>query len=137
MSSFYVAPVKPDEIFHYGMPERSGRYAWGSGDRPYQRLEGKVSKMENRLQKRLDKADRRTSKGQKIANIRYQRAIVKSNSILSSKQSKKKAFDSATKAQRKVNREEYRTSRYYQRYSKTFAKLNVTMDPSLQQRGLD
>lgn len=26
-------------ITHYGIPERSGRYPWGSGDRPYQRLE--------------------------------------------------------------------------------------------------
>lgn len=40
----YVYPIKPTELYHYGMPERSGRYAWGSGDRPYQRLEGKISK---------------------------------------------------------------------------------------------
>lgn len=25
-----------DELFHYGMPRRSGRYPWGSGDSPYQ-----------------------------------------------------------------------------------------------------
>ena len=25
-----------DELFHYGMPRRSGRYPWGSGDDPYQ-----------------------------------------------------------------------------------------------------
>lgn len=37
----YVYPLKPNEIYHYGMPQRSGRYAWGSGDRPYQRLEKK------------------------------------------------------------------------------------------------
>lgn len=28
-----------EELYHYGTPERSGRYRWGSGDRPYQRLE--------------------------------------------------------------------------------------------------
>lgn len=27
------------ELYHYGTPEHSGRYRWGSGDRPYQRLE--------------------------------------------------------------------------------------------------
>jgi biotin operon repressor len=26
-----------DELKHYGMPRRSGRYPWGSGDNPYQR----------------------------------------------------------------------------------------------------
>lgn len=26
-----------DELLHYGMPRRSGRYPWGSGDTPYQR----------------------------------------------------------------------------------------------------
>lgn len=25
-----------DELYHYGMPRRSGRYPWGSGDDPYQ-----------------------------------------------------------------------------------------------------
>lgn len=24
------------ELYHYGMPRRSGRYPWGSGERPYQ-----------------------------------------------------------------------------------------------------
>lgn len=28
------------ELYHYGMPRRSGRYPWGSGTRPYQGLEG-------------------------------------------------------------------------------------------------
>ena len=30
-----------DTIIHYGMPKRSGRYPWGSGEDPYQRLGGK------------------------------------------------------------------------------------------------
>lgn len=25
-----------NELYHYGMPRRSGRYPWGSGERPYQ-----------------------------------------------------------------------------------------------------
>ena len=31
-----VAEVLKDELEHYGMPRRSGRYPWGSGDTPYQ-----------------------------------------------------------------------------------------------------
>lgn len=26
---------KDNDITHYGMPRRSGRYPWGSGERPY------------------------------------------------------------------------------------------------------
>lgn len=37
----YIKVQRADELYHYGTKERSGRYAWGSGDRPYQRLEGK------------------------------------------------------------------------------------------------
>lgn len=27
---------KMNELYHYGIPKRSGRYPWGSGDRPFQ-----------------------------------------------------------------------------------------------------
>jgi hypothetical protein len=30
--------VERDILMHYGMPRRSGRYPWGSGDNPYQRV---------------------------------------------------------------------------------------------------
>lgn len=26
----HIYPIKPDEIFHYGIKEKSGRYPWGS-----------------------------------------------------------------------------------------------------------
>lgn len=29
-------PIAEDALLHYGMPRRSGRYPWGSGDNPYQ-----------------------------------------------------------------------------------------------------
>lgn len=31
-----VPGVLKDQLEHYGMPRRSGRYPWGSGDTPYQ-----------------------------------------------------------------------------------------------------
>lgn len=36
--SHYTAPrpMSDDELLHYGMPRRSGRYPWGSGEDPYQ-----------------------------------------------------------------------------------------------------
>lgn len=36
-----------NELYHYGIPRRSGRYPYGSGDRPYQRQE----KQKNRKEK--------------------------------------------------------------------------------------
>lgn len=137
MNGFYIYPLKPNEILHYGMPERSGRYAWGSGDRPYQRLEGKVSKMETKLRKRFAKADKVTSSRQRVANKRFEEAVRRSNSIFSPKMLKERAFDKAVAAQRKVNRGEYKMSQFYQRYAKTFDRLNVTMDDDLKEKGLD
>ena len=34
-----------DILMHYGMPRRSGRYPWGSGDNPYQHSGDFLSKM--------------------------------------------------------------------------------------------
>lgn len=44
-----------NELYHVGMPGRSGRYPWGSGDRPYQRLEGKKQKKSSGLFKKKKK----------------------------------------------------------------------------------
>lgn len=41
-------PVTEDILMHYGMPRRSGRYPWGSGEDPYQHAEdflGRVEKL--------------------------------------------------------------------------------------------
>ena len=51
MNDFYIFPQKPDEIYHYGIKGRSGRYPWGSGDRPYQRLEKQVGKLERKVER--------------------------------------------------------------------------------------
>ena len=34
--SYIPNPPLNDELIHYGMPRRSGRYPWGSGEEPYQ-----------------------------------------------------------------------------------------------------
>lgn len=36
MNSFYNYPVRPDDVMHFGVKRKSGRYPWGSGERPYQ-----------------------------------------------------------------------------------------------------
>lgn len=39
-------PVANDILVHYGMPRRSGRYPWGSGDNPYQRGQDFLARVE-------------------------------------------------------------------------------------------
>ena len=39
-------PIADDILKHYGMPKRSGRYPWGSGDNPYQRSGDFLSRIE-------------------------------------------------------------------------------------------
>lgn len=39
-------PVTEDILLHYGMPRRSGRYPWGSGEDPYQRTRDFLGRIE-------------------------------------------------------------------------------------------
>ena len=39
-------PVAEEMLMHYGMPRRSGRYPWGSGDDPYQHSRDFLSRVE-------------------------------------------------------------------------------------------
>lgn len=39
-------PIVEDMLMHYGMPKRSGRYPWGSGDNPYQHSGDFLSRVE-------------------------------------------------------------------------------------------
>lgn len=40
MNKFYVFPQSPNDIYHYGIKRKSGRYPFGSGERPYQSVNG-------------------------------------------------------------------------------------------------
>lgn len=41
-NTFYSFPLRPEDILHYGVKRKSGRYPWGSGERPYQRSTGSL-----------------------------------------------------------------------------------------------
>lgn len=134
----YVCPIKPNEIYHYGMPERSGRYAWGSGDRPYQRLEGKASKMEKRLNKKFMRIDTKTSKLQTKANKKFNKANEQRNSRFKFRRNKaESSFDKGYELQEKRERLEYKMSNKYDKYLKKFEKLDLVMDEDLKKKGLE
>lgn len=54
----YVYPLKPDEIYHFGTKEHSGRYPWGSGERPRQRLEKPKMSAEEKAERSRARAEK-------------------------------------------------------------------------------
>lgn len=67
--------MEPNYLIHYGMPRRSGRYKWGSGNRPYQSGGGPVrrvvktiknKRIEKKVQKGLEKARRIAAENRKL-----------------------------------------------------------------------
>lgn len=62
MEPIMYLSVSSDSPFlcHYGMPRRSGRYKWGSGDRPYQSMEGQgLTRREKRQVAKAEKEARK------------------------------------------------------------------------------
>lgn len=51
--------MRENELYHYGMPRRSGRYPWGSGGRPYQSQGGKKGFFQKRKDKKAQAAKAR------------------------------------------------------------------------------
>lgn len=51
MNKFYVLPPTPNDIYHYGIKRKSGRYPWGSGERPYQSVNGGKDDRTNKTKK--------------------------------------------------------------------------------------
>lgn len=124
------------ELYHYGMPRRSGRYPYGSGDRPYQDKE----RAEKKITKRFDKLDKVIEKNQTLANKKYAKAIRKSTRKFQtdfSISSAKKSFRKATAAQKKANIAIYKGSKYFKKYEKMIGDLNLEMNEEIKNRGMD
>lgn len=127
-----------NELYHYGMPRRSGRYPWGSGQRPFQSSEGKADRMTGRLQKKFERADFKTAKLQDKANRKFNKANQQRNSIFKFERDKAEdTFDEGYKLEEKKQRIEYRMSKKYDRYLTKFDKLNAEIDDELKSKGLE
>lgn len=62
-----------DELYHYGMPRRSGRYPWGSGENPYQRTKNFFSRVEE-AKKNGASTDAEIAKALGISTSDYKRS---------------------------------------------------------------
>ena len=66
-----------DELFHYGMPKRSGRYPYGSGENPYQHAGDWRSIDAQRRKDGLTEKQRADAEGLTIREYRAKVAVMK------------------------------------------------------------
>lgn len=69
--------IPEDELSHYGMPKRSGRYPWGSGEDPYQHSGDFLSRIEELKKKGLGDTEIAKSMGLTTTQYRAQKALAK------------------------------------------------------------
>ena len=67
-----------DELFHYGMPKRSGRYPYGSGENPYQHSGDFLSRVEELKKEGLSETDIAKAMGLTTTDYRAQKSLAKS-----------------------------------------------------------
>lgn len=73
----YVDKPPIDELMHYGMPRRSGRYPWGSGDNPYQHSGDFLSRIDELKSQGLSEKEIADSFGLTTTQFRTQKALAK------------------------------------------------------------
>ncbi|MCD8089301.1 MAG: helix-turn-helix domain-containing protein [Clostridiales bacterium] len=66
-----------DILMHYGMPRRSGRYPWGSGENPYQHSGDFLSRVNELKKQGLSEAEIAESIGLTTTQLRVQKSLAK------------------------------------------------------------
>lgn len=66
-----------DELIHYGMPKRSGRYPWGSGKDPYQHSGDFLSRVEQLSKTGMSEKEIAESMGLTTTQLRIQKSMAK------------------------------------------------------------
>ncbi len=70
-------PVAEEILMHYGMPRRSGRYPWGSGDNPYQHSGDFLSRIDELKSQGLRKTEIAEQLGLTTTQLRTQMSLAK------------------------------------------------------------
>lgn len=70
-------PIAEEILMHYGMPRRSGRYPWGSGDSPYQRSGDFLSRVNELKKSGMSEKDVAESMGLTTSQLRTQVGLAK------------------------------------------------------------
>ena len=70
-------PIAEEILMHYGMPRRSGRYPWGSGENPYQHSGDFLSRVDELKAQGLSETEIAKSLGLTTTQYRTQKALAK------------------------------------------------------------
>lgn len=70
-------PIAEEILMHYGMPRRSGRYPWGSGENPYQHSGDFLSRVEELKKQGLKETDIAKTMGLTTTQLRTQVSLAK------------------------------------------------------------
>lgn len=70
-------PIAEEILMHYGMPRRSGRYPWGSGENPYQHSGDFLSRVEELKKQGLKETDIAKAMGLTTTQLRTQVSLAK------------------------------------------------------------
>lgn len=70
-------PIAEEILMHYGMPKRSGRYPWGSGDNPFQRSGDFLSRVNELKKSGMSEKEVANSMGLTTSQLRTQVGLAK------------------------------------------------------------
>lgn len=70
-------PIAEEILMHYGMPKRSGRYPWGSGENPYQRSGDFLSRVSELKKSGMSEKEVADSMGLTTSQLRTQVGLAK------------------------------------------------------------
>ena len=70
-------PIAEEILMHYGMPRRSGRYPWGSGENPYQHSGDFLSRVKELKDQGLTDTEIARSMGLTTTQFRTQKSLAK------------------------------------------------------------
>ena len=72
-----IKNILDEVLMHYGMPKRSGRYPWGSGDDPYQHSGDFLSRIEELKSKGMNDTEIAKAMGLTTTQFRTQKSLAK------------------------------------------------------------
>ena len=75
-------PIAEEILMHYGMPRRSGRYPWGSGENPYQHSGDFLSRVDELKSQGMSDTEIAKAMGLTTTQYRTQNLWQKMNGVL-------------------------------------------------------
>ena len=90
---------KPDinELMHYGMPRRSGRYPWGSGKDPYQHCTDFLSRVQYMVDNGVSDEDIAKSMGLTMEQFKIEKSFAVINDMTKQGKTEKEIADAISR----------------------------------------